>query len=64
MGFQLDMFSVEMLEDPEQNIARPRQIYTGPQRREFRAMEQRSGREFGSPVRTSGMPTRKPAWPP
>jgi citrate synthase len=57
MGFQPDMFTVmfaiprtvgwlaqwqEMLEDPEQKIARPRQIYTGQQPREFLPMEARS----------------------
>ena len=57
MGFQPDMFTVmfaiprtvgwlaqwqEMLEDPEQKIARPRQIYTGPDKREFLAMHKRS----------------------
>ncbi len=50
MGFKLDMFPVlfaigrtvgwiaqweEMLRDPEQKIARPRQIYTGATRRDF-----------------------------
>jgi citrate synthase len=50
MGFPVEMFPVlfaiprtagwlaqwqEMLADPEQKIARPRQIYTGPARREF-----------------------------
>ncbi len=50
MGFSPDMFTVlfaiprtagwlaqwqEMLQDPEQKIARPRQIYTGHERREF-----------------------------
>ncbi|MBX7106734.1 MAG: citrate (Si)-synthase, partial [Gemmataceae bacterium] len=27
----------EMLEDPEQKIARPKQIYTGPKRRDYPA---------------------------
>ncbi len=31
----------EMLLDPEQKIARPRQIYTGPPRREYTPMEER-----------------------
>ena len=31
----------EMLEDKEQKIARPRQIYTGPEQREFVAIERR-----------------------
>ncbi len=57
MGFQPDMFTVmfaiprtvgwlaqwqEMLEDPEQKIARPRQIYTGSERRAFLTMHERS----------------------
>ena len=61
MGFQPDMFTVmfaiprtvgwlaqwqEMLEDPEQKIARPRQIYTGPERREFLTMQERSSAGF------------------
>jgi citrate synthase len=56
MGFPVDMFPVlfaiprtagwiaqweEMLLDPEQKIARPRQIYTGPQRREYVPREKR-----------------------
>lgn len=32
----------EMIEDPSQKIGRPRQIYTGPARRDFVPMEQRS----------------------
>jgi citrate synthase len=32
---------VEMLEDSDQKIARPRQIFTGPERREFVPMEKR-----------------------
>jgi citrate synthase len=50
MGFPIDMFTVlfavartvgwiaqwnEMIEDPEQRIGRPRQIYVGPARRDF-----------------------------
>jgi citrate synthase len=57
MGFEPDMFTVmfaiprtvgwlaqwqEMLEDPEQKIARPRQIYTGHAKREFVPMQERS----------------------
>ena len=30
-----------MLNDPDQKIARPRQIFTGAQRRDYKAMEQR-----------------------
>ena len=56
MGFPVDMFAVlfaiartvgwvaqweEMLLDPEQKIARPRQIYTGPEKRAFVAMSDR-----------------------
>ncbi len=57
MGFKPEMFTVlfaiprtagwlaqwqEMLGDPEQKIARPRQIYTGHDVREFRPMEKRA----------------------
>jgi citrate synthase len=57
MGFKPEMFTVlfaiprtigwlahwqEMLEDPEQKIARPRQIYTGHIQREFVPLEKRS----------------------
>ena len=57
MGFPLDMFPVlfaiprvagwlaqwqEMLEDPEQKIARPRQIYVGADRRSYTPIEQRA----------------------
>ncbi|HEX9272944.1 MAG TPA: citrate synthase [Candidatus Binatia bacterium] len=56
MGFPVEMFPVlfaiprtsgwiaqwqEMLSDPEQKIARPRQIYLGPEKRLYAAMEQR-----------------------
>src|SRR6266446_1892616 len=56
MGFPMEMFPVlfaiprvagwmaqweEMLLDPEQKIARPRQIYTGPGRRDYIPMEDR-----------------------
>jgi citrate synthase len=56
MGFQPEMFTVlfaiprtvgwlaqwqEMLQDPEQKIARPRQIYTGNEVREFVPIERR-----------------------
>jgi citrate synthase len=58
MGFKADMFTVmfaiprtvgwlaqwqEMLEDSEQKIARPRQVYTGHGRRAFVPMEERAG---------------------
>ena len=56
LGFPVDMFPVlfaiprtagwlaqwrEMIEDPEQKIARPRQIYNGPPRRDFVPVDQR-----------------------
>ncbi|MCU1280605.1 MAG: citrate (Si)-synthase, partial [bacterium] len=59
IGFPLDMFPVlfaiprtagwlaqweEMLEDPEQKIARPRQIYTGAAERKYTPMEQRKAK--------------------
>ena len=58
LGFPVDMFPVlfaiprtagwlaqwqEMLTDSEQKIARPRQVYTGEDEREYDAMERRSG---------------------
>ena len=58
LGFKPDMFTVlfaiprtvgwlaqwqEMLEDPEQKIARPRQIYTGYPERNFVPIEKRTG---------------------
>jgi citrate synthase len=59
MGFRPDIFTVlfaiprvvgwlaqwqEMLLDPEQKIARPRQIYTGHEERHFIPMEERTGK--------------------
>ena len=56
MGFPVDMFPVlfaiprtvgwvtqweEMVEDPEQKIARPRQIFIGPKRRDYIPLEKR-----------------------
>src|SRR5688500_6335524 len=58
MGFPVDMFPVlfaiprtagwiaqweEMLTDPEQKIARPRQIYIGPGRRDYVSKDKRKG---------------------
>jgi citrate synthase len=58
LGFQPEMFTVlfaiprtvgwlaqweEMLQDPEQKIARPRQIYTGPECRDWVPIEKRPG---------------------
>jgi citrate synthase len=37
---------LEMLGDPEQKIARPRQIYTGPDRRDYVTMGQRSAADL------------------
>ena len=56
MGFPVDMFPVlfaiprtvgwvaqweEMMPDPEQKIARPRQVYTGPKRRDYVPFDKR-----------------------
>jgi citrate synthase len=56
MGFPTSMFTVlfavartvgwisqwkEMIEDPSQRIGRPRQVYTGPEQRDYVAMDQR-----------------------
>ncbi len=56
MGFPADMFTVlfaiprtsgwiaqweEMITDPEQKIARPRQLFLGPQRRNFVPIDKR-----------------------
>jgi citrate synthase len=61
MGFPVDMFPVlfaigrtagwvaqwqEMLTDPEQKIARPRQVYLGAQRRDYVHMDQRTPLEI------------------
>jgi citrate synthase len=58
LGFPVDMFPVlfaiprtsgwlaqwlEMTADPEQKIARPRQLYLGSGRREFVPLDQRAG---------------------
>jgi citrate synthase len=66
MGFPPEMFTVlfaiprtagwlaqwqELITDPEQKITRPRQIYTGLEKREFVPMEKRSGEV---PVRRAG----------
>jgi citrate synthase len=65
MGFQPEMFTVlfaiprtvgwlaqwqEMLQDPEQKIARPRQIYIGQEAREFVPIERRSKTETPAAV--------------
>ena len=56
MGFPVEMFPVlfaipraagwlaqwqEMLSDPEQKIARPRQVYVGPDKRDYVKLEDR-----------------------
>jgi citrate synthase len=38
---------LEMLDDPEQKIARPRQVYLGPDQRDYIPLKQRSGRLEG-----------------
>ena len=63
LGFKPDMFTVlfaiprtvgwlaqwqEMLEDPEQKIARPRQIYTGYAERNFVPIEQRTEKKLAA----------------
>src|SRR5205814_6738238 len=60
MGFPTTMFTVlfaiartvgwiaqwkEMIEDPQQKIGRPRQLYTGATRRDYRSEERRVGKE-------------------
>jgi citrate synthase len=65
MGFKPDMFTVlfaiprtvgwlaqwqEMLEDPEQKIARPRQIYTGYSERNVIPVEKRAVQAYASRV--------------
>ena len=49
---------MEMHEDPEQKIARPRQIYTGEREREYVPLEQRQG-----PEKIVGPPARRPKRP-
>ncbi|MEX2447447.1 MAG: citrate synthase [Solirubrobacterales bacterium] len=49
---------MEMNDDPEQKISRPRQIYTGEREREYVALEQRDG-----PEKIVGPPARRPKRP-
>jgi len=51
---------MEMKDDPEQKIARPRQIYTGEREREYVAVAQREGDEkiVGPPARRPKRPRR------
>ena len=73
MGFPVEMFPVlfaiprtagwiaqweEMLLDPEQKIARPRQIYTGAEPRDYVPREKRRRRESGDPMMTCLMTSR------
>jgi citrate synthase len=73
MGIPTDMFTVifaiprtagwvaqwmEMQEDPEKKIARPRQIYTGARELEYVPIEQREG-----PEKIVGPPARRPKRP-
>ncbi|HZI12370.1 MAG TPA: citrate synthase [Myxococcus sp.] len=59
MGFPVELFPVlfaigrtpgwvsqweEMVRDPEQKIARPRQVFTGPKRRDYVAMDKRAAK--------------------
>ncbi|HHN72667.1 MAG TPA: citrate (Si)-synthase, partial [Thermopetrobacter sp.] len=68
MGFPTSFFTVlfaiprtvgwlaqwqEMLEDPEQKIARPRQIYIGYDKRDFVPIDQRSEQPSAAPAATS-----------
>ncbi len=73
MGIPTDMFTVifaiprtagwvaqwmEMQEDPDKKIARPRQIYTGEREREYVAIDSRQG-----PEKIIGPPARRPKRP-
>ena len=73
LGIPTDMFTVifaiprtagwvaqwmEMKEDPEQKIARPRQIYTGERERDYVAVADREG-----PEKIVGPPARRPKRP-
>jgi citrate synthase len=49
---------MELIDDEEQKIARPRQVYTGERDREYVAVEQREG-----PEKIAGPPARRPKRP-
>jgi citrate synthase len=49
---------MEMQEDPEKKIARPRQIYTGHRERQYASVEEREG-----PEKITGPPARRPKRP-
>ena len=72
MGFPTSMFTVlfaiartvgwvaqwnEMIEDPDQKIGRPRQLYTGPTRRDYVPLEQ----AWLGPADTARKPAPRPA---
>jgi hypothetical protein len=46
---------MELNDDPEQKIARPRQVYTGGRDRDYLPMDQREG-----PEKITGPPARRP----
>jgi citrate synthase len=73
LGIPTDMFTVifaiprtsgwvsqwmEMIDDPEQKIARPRQVYVGEREREYVPLEDREG-----PEKIEGPPARRPKRP-
>jgi citrate synthase len=49
---------LELIDDPEQKIARPRQVYTGQRERDYVAVEDRQGAE-----KITGPPARRPKRP-
>ncbi len=49
---------MEMQDDPEKKIARPRQIYTGEREREYVPLDDRNG-----PEKIAGPPARRPKRP-
>jgi citrate synthase len=49
---------LELIDDSEQKIARPRQVYTGPRDRDYAPVEDRSG-----PEKITGPPARRPKRP-
>jgi citrate synthase len=49
---------LELIDDSEQKIARPRQVYTGPRDRDYVPVEDRSG-----PEKITGPPARRPKRP-
>jgi citrate synthase len=49
---------LELIDDSEQKIARPRQVYTGQRERDYVSLEERSG-----PEKITGPPARRPKRP-